>query len=82
MAGSFQLARSRMDVVSSTGDEWKGRTVTVRDGVAQVTKGRTVEAEMEVADWRLVGRRNHYEITGTNGHVWDVTRKGCGCGNR
>ena len=81
MAGSYRLAVSRHDVVSSTGDEWKSRTVTVRDGLAQVKNGRTVEAEMDVADFQLVARR-HYEITGTNGHVWDVTRKGCGCGNR
>lgn len=81
MAGAYRLAVSRHDVVSSTGDEWKSRTVTVRDGTAQVKNGRTVEAEMQVADFEAVQRRV-YKITGTDGVVWDVSRKGCGCGNR
>jgi hypothetical protein len=81
MAGAYRLAVSRHDVVSSTGEEWKARTVTVRDGVGQVKNGRTVEAELEVVDLQPVGRR-HYEITGVDGTVWDVSRKGCGCGSR
>jgi len=81
MAGAYRLAVSRQKVVSSSGDEWLSMTVTVRDGIAQVKNGRTVVAEMEVAGFERTGRRA-YEITGTDGTVWDISRKGCGCGNR
>lgn len=81
MAGAYRLAVSRQKVVTSTGDEWVGMTVTVRDGQAQIKNGRTVLAEMAVADFEKTGRRA-YQITGANGDVWEISRKGCGCGNR
>jgi hypothetical protein len=81
MAGPYRLAVSRQKVVTSTGGEWENVTVTVRDGVAQVKSGRAVLSELDVADFEMVARRS-YEITGTDGVVWSVTRKGCGCGSR
>jgi hypothetical protein len=81
MAGAYRLAVSRYKVVSSTGDEWPSMTVTVRDGLAQVRNGRNVVAELEVADFEVIGRRS-YQITGLDGTVWDVSRKGCGCGSK
>jgi hypothetical protein len=81
MAGAHRLLVSRHKVVSSTGDEWPSMTVRVRDGMAQVENGRTVVAELQVAEFQVVGRRS-YRIVGVDGTVWDVSRKGCGCGSR
>jgi hypothetical protein len=81
MAGPYRLAVSRQKIVSTSGEEWEHMTVTVRDGIAQIKNGRNVLAEMDVIDFERTGRRA-YKITGVDGTVWTVTRKGCGCGSR
>ena len=77
MAGAYQLMVSRASLTID-GEEISGATVSVRDGVAKAVlpngethtmEGVTVEKSRKVAT-----------VTGADGTVWTVARRGCGCG--